>query len=125
MIEVTVGRSSQLEGAEANVVESFIVNTEGFIGVLHQLMNGQSGIVRFDYSVRDFGGRDDGVGVHDSVGILFADLGDEQGAHAGSSATSQRMGQLESLKTVAGLSFFANHIQDGIDQFSTWKRQSN
>ena len=59
MIEVAVGRCGQLECAEANVVESFIVNTESFVSVLHQLVNGQGGIVWLNHSVGNFGGRHD------------------------------------------------------------------
>ena len=39
----------------------------------------------------------DGEGVHDSVGILLANLADEQGAHSRASATTERMRELESL----------------------------
>ena len=44
-------------------------------------MNGQRRVVRLHHGVRHLGGRDDRVRRHDAVGVLLADLGDEQGAH--------------------------------------------
>jgi hypothetical protein len=52
MVQVTVLWCAQLEGSEADVVESFVVNAERLVGVLDQLMNRESGIVRLDDSVR-------------------------------------------------------------------------
>ena len=48
MVQVTIGRSGQLQGTEADVIESFVVNAEGLVGVFNQLMNGQGSIVRFN-----------------------------------------------------------------------------
>ena len=48
MVEVTVGWCCQLEGTEADVVQSLIVNAIGFISVLNELMNGQRCIVRLN-----------------------------------------------------------------------------
>ena len=55
-----------------------------------------------------------GEGVHDSVGVLLTDLGDEEGAHAGASATAQGVGQLEALQAVAALSLLADNVQHGV-----------
>ena len=51
MVEVTIGRSSQLKCAEADVIKCFIVNAECLICVLDQLMHRQGGIIGFNYSV--------------------------------------------------------------------------
>merc|ERR1712126_164966 len=39
MVEVTIGGGSKLQGSEAYVIESLVVNTVGLIGVLNQLVN--------------------------------------------------------------------------------------
>ena len=39
MVEISVGGSGELEGTEADIVESFVVNAEGLICVLNQLMD--------------------------------------------------------------------------------------
>ena len=51
MIEIAIRRSFEFESAEANVVESFVVNAENFVGVFNQLMNRQSGIVWLNNSI--------------------------------------------------------------------------
>ena len=51
MVEVTVGGRGQLEGTEADVVQSLVVDTVSLIRVLNELMNGESGIVRLDDGV--------------------------------------------------------------------------
>lgn len=58
-------------------------------------------------------------GHHDSIGIFFPYFGDEQSAHAGTSATTQRMRKLESLEAIAALSLFADNIEDRVDELGT------
>ena len=45
MVQVTVSRGSQLQRAETNIVQSFVVQQEGLIGVLHQLVETQHCLV--------------------------------------------------------------------------------
>ena len=49
MIEVTVGRCSKFESSETNVVKGFIIDAEGLVRVLYELMNRECGIVRLLY----------------------------------------------------------------------------
>ncbi len=112
MVKVSIGGVGQPESAEADVIESLIVNTVGLVSVLNELVNRQGCIVGLDDSVRHLGGGDDRVGVHDPVGVLLTDLRDEEGSHAGASATSKRVSKLESLEAVTRLSFFTNNIQN-------------
>ena len=65
-----------------------------------------------------FGWRYDREGVHDSVGVLLSDLGNQEGAHPRASSTTQRVCQLKSLKTVTALCFFPHHIKNRVNQFS-------
>ena len=104
---------------EADIVQGLVVNAVGLVGVLNQLMDGEGGVVGLDNGVRHLGGGDDGEGVHDSVGVLLTDLGDQKCAHTGSGATTKRVGQLESLETIAGLGLLADDVQDGVDQLGT------
>merc|ERR1712142_509008 len=53
MVEITVGWVGKLQGSEANVIESLVVNTVGLIGVLNKLVNGKGCVVRLDNSVGD------------------------------------------------------------------------
>merc|ERR1719191_2466262 len=51
VVQVTVCWCGEFEGAEADVVQGFIVEYHNFIGVLHKLVHGKSGIVRFNDGV--------------------------------------------------------------------------
>merc|ERR1719384_1229248 len=115
MVQIAVCRGGQLESTETNVVECLVVNAVRLVGVLDELVDGEGSVVRLDDRVRDLGRRNDGEGVHDSVWVLLADLGDEESAHAGSSSTAERVRQLESLEAVAGLGLFADDVEDGVD----------
>ena len=61
------------------------------------------------------------VWVHDSVRILFLDLGDKECSHAGPSSSTKRMGQLESLETIWTLRFLPDNIKNWVDQLGAYK----
>jgi hypothetical protein len=46
VIEVTVGGGGELQGAGTDIIESLVIETEGLVSVLHQLLNGESGVIR-------------------------------------------------------------------------------
>ncbi len=51
VVKITVGGCSEFECTEANIIQRLIVDAIRFISVLHQLMDGQRGIVRLYNSV--------------------------------------------------------------------------
>merc|ERR1719399_1022340 len=120
VVKITVGGGGELEGCEADIVESLVVNAHDLVGVLDELMDGEGGVVGLNDGVRDLGGRHDGESAHDTVGVLLTDLGDEEGAHAGTSATTEGVGDLEALEAVAALSLLADNVEDGVDELSTF-----
>jgi len=112
VVQISLGRGGQLQGPEADIVQGFIVAALHNVCVLDQLMHGKGGVVWLHHSVGHLRRGHDGEGLHDSVWLLLPNLGDEQGAHTGSSATSKRVGDLEALKAVASLSLLSAHIQN-------------
>ena len=119
MVEISIGGGGQFEGSEADIVESLVVDGEGLVGVLYQLVDREGGVVGLDNCVGDFGGGDNGEGSHDPVGVFLTDLGDQEGSHSGSSTTTKRMTKLESLKTVTALSFLPDNVKNGVYQLSS------
>ena len=81
MVEIPVGWGCQLEGPEADVVESLVVDAVGLVGVLDQLVDRQSGVVGLHHGVGHLGRRHHGVGVHDSVWVLLSYFGDKECSH--------------------------------------------
>ena len=119
VVEITVGWGCELEGSEADIVESLVIDAHDLIGVLDELMDGESGVVWLDDGIRHLGGWHDGESGHDSVWVLFSDLGDEEGSHTGSGTTTEGVGDLETLEAIATFSFLSNDIEDGVDELST------
>lgn len=138
VVQVTVRGVGELEGAHADVVQSLfklldpfslpifsrfisylVVNTEGLVGVLNQLVNGKSGVVGLNNGVGDLGGGNNGEGGHHTVGELLTDLGDQQSTHTGTGTTTERVGDLETLEAVASLSLTADNVDNVVNQFGT------
>merc|ERR1712072_1517319 len=119
MVQVSVSGGRELQCAETDIVQRFVVEEEALVSVLNQLMEREHSVVGFHNSIADLGRRDDGESLHNAVWVLLADLRDEQSAHARTSATAQRMAHLEALEAVAPLCLLTHDIQDGVNQFSS------
>jgi len=119
VVEVTVCGGGELEGAEADIVESLVIKGEALVGVFDKLVDREGGVVGLDDGVGHLGGGDDGVGRHDTIGVLLTDLGDEEGAHTRASSTTHGVGHLETLEAVAGLSLLADNVKHGVNELST------
>jgi len=77
MVKITIGGGGELKGSETDIVEGFVIDDHALIGVLDELMDGESGVVGFDNGIRDLGGWEDGESFHNSIGVFFSDFGDE------------------------------------------------
>jgi len=119
MVKITVGWGSELEGSEADIVEGLVINAHDLIGVLNKLMDGKGGVVWLDDGIRHLWGWHDGESGHDSIWVLFSDLGDKECSHTGSSTTTEGVGDLETLKAIATLSFLSDNIEDGVDELGS------
>ena len=53
MVQVVVVGRLELEGLEGDVVESLVVEAEGHVAVLHQLVYRQDGVVRLNHDLGD------------------------------------------------------------------------
>ena len=97
-----------------------VVNTEGLIAVLNELMNGQSSVVWLDDRVRDLGRWDNRESRHHAVWELFSNLGDQQCSHTSTSTATKGVSDLETLEAVTAFGFTTNNIEDLVDQFSSF-----
>jgi hypothetical protein len=86
---------------------------------LTKLVNGQGGVVRLNNGVGNLGRRNNGEGGHHTVGELLTDLGDQKGTHTGTSTTTERVGDLETLEAVASLSLTADNVQNLVNELGT------
>merc|ERR1712144_43801 len=119
MVEVTVGGGGELEGTEADVVQGLVVKAHALVGVLHKLVDGEGGVVRLDNSVGHLGGWHHGEGEHHTVGVLLADLGDQESSHTGTGTATEGVAELEALEAIAGLGLLAHNVEHGVDELGT------
>lgn len=117
MVQIAVGRRGELQGAEADVVQGFIVDAVGLVGVLDELMDRQRRVVRLDDGIANLGRRHHGESIHDAVGEFLAHFRDQKRSQAGSRSAAERVSHLKALKAVTGLGFLSHHIHDGINKF--------
>jgi hypothetical protein len=120
VVKISIGWVRQFEGSHADIVESLVINTEGLIGVLDQLMHGESGIVWLNNGVGNLGGWDNRESCHHAIRELLTDLGDQKRTHASTSSTTERVGDLETLEAVASFGFTTNDIKNLINKLSTF-----
>jgi hypothetical protein len=88
--------------------------------VLNELVDRESSVIRLNNGVGDLGGRHNGESGHHAVGELLADLGDEEGTHTGTSTTTERVGDLETLQAVAALGLTTDNIDDLVNKLGTF-----
>jgi hypothetical protein len=124
MVQVTIGGGSQFKSSETDIVQGFVINDHTFIGVFNQLMDRQSGVVRFNNGIRYFRRGNNGESFHNSIGVFFSNFGDQKSSHTRSGTTTQGVSDLETLKAITTFSFFSNDVQNGIDKFSTFSVMS-
>jgi hypothetical protein len=120
VVKITIGWGGKLEGSEADIIKSFVINAHNLIGVFDKLMDREGSVVWFNNGIRDLWGWHDGESNHHSVWVFFSDLGDEECSHTGSSSTTERVGNLETLEAITTFSFLSNDIEDGVNEFSTF-----
>lgn len=65
--------------------------------------------------------RNNAESSHDSIGIFFANFGNQESPHSRSSSTTQRMCQLEPLEAIAPFRFLSYNIQHRVYQFCTFR----
>ena len=120
MVEITVSGGCKFEGAEAYIIKSLIVDDLDFVGVFDELVDGESGIVRLDNCIGDFGGGKNGKSLHNPVGVFLTDFCDEEGSHTGTGSSSEGVANLEALETVTAFCFFADDVEDRVDELGAF-----
>ena len=52
MVKITIGWGGELEGSEADIIKSFVINAHNLIGVFYELMDGKCGIIWLNNGIR-------------------------------------------------------------------------
>jgi hypothetical protein len=68
VVQITIRGRGELEGTEADIIESLVIDAENLIGVLNELVSREGGVVRLNDGVGNLGRGDNGECAHHSVG---------------------------------------------------------
>ena len=120
VIKITIGGGGELKGSEADIIEGLVIDDHALISILNELMDWEGGVVGLNDCVRDLGRGDNWEGLHDSIGVLFSDLGDQEGSHTRSSTTSEGVGDLETLEAITTFSFLSDDVEYWVNELSTF-----
>jgi hypothetical protein len=120
VIKVIVRGIWKLQSTEADIVKSLVIKCETLISILNKLMNGKSCVIRFNDGIGNFGGRNDRVSTHDTIGIFLTDLGYKKSSHTSSSSSSHGVSDLESLKHITSFRLLTDDIHNLVDELSSF-----
>lgn len=119
VVEIGVRRIGDLEGSLVDIVQSLVIDTEGLVGVLNELVQRQSGVVRFNDGIGNLGRGHNGKGGHHAIGEFLADLGQKKRSHTGTGTTAERVSQLEALKVVTVLDLTTDNVDGLLNELGT------
>jgi hypothetical protein len=112
VVKIAISRSGKLQGAEVDIVKCFVIDAKCFVRVLHELVNRKRSVIglyikvekmpnweikitHLNDCVRNLGTRDNGICAHHAIGVFLANFRNEESTHAGTSTTSEGVGDLE------------------------------
>ena len=116
-IQVGVGGALNVQRTTADVVDGFVVEHDGDVGVLQEGVGGQDGVVGFNNSGGDLGG---GVDREPELGLLAVVDGQalqEEGAETGAGTTADSVEDHEALEAGAVVRELADAVEAQVHDF--------
>merc|ERR1711881_77439 len=83
-------------------------------------MDGEGSVIWLDNGVRDLWRWENRESLHNSVWIFLSDLGDKESTHTRTSTTTEGVGDLETLETIATFGLLPDNVEDGVNEFGTF-----
>jgi len=115
-IEVGVGWSLNVEVPPADVVDGFVVDHEGAVGVLQGSVSGQNRVVGLNHRRRHLWRRVDGEFQLGFLAVIDGKPLHEKRGESGAGSSTERVEDEESLKSGALVGGFADAIEDDVDE---------
>ncbi len=103
-VQVGVSGSLDVQLSSADIVDGFVIEDNGDISVLQEWVGGQDGVVRFNDSGWDLGGRVNGESEFGFLSVVDWESFQKEGSESGSGSSSDWVEDHESLEsgTVVG-----------------------
>ena len=116
-VQVGVGGALDVQVAAADVVDGFVVEHDGDVGVLQQRVGRQNRVVGLDHSVGDLGRGVDGEAELGLLAVVDGQTLQQQRAEARSGSTSDGVEDQEALQAGAVVGELADAVQAQVDDF--------
>ena len=118
-IQVSVSGSFDVQLSSADIVDSFVIKHDSDISVFKKGVGGKNGVVRFNNSGGDLGGRIDGESDFGFFTVVNGKSFKKKRSESRSSSSSNSVEDTESLKTGTLISKFSDSVKTEIDNFFT------
>ena len=118
-VQVSVGWSLNVEVSSADVVDGFVVEHDGDIGVLKKRVGGQDGVVWLNNGGGDLWGWVDGETKLGLLSVVDGKSLEEEGTKTGSGTTTDGVEDEESLETSALIGELSDSVKAEVDNFLT------
>ena len=116
-VQVGVGGALDVEVAAAEIVDGFVVEHGGDVGVLEEGVGGEDGVVGLDDGGGDLGRGVDGVAELGLLAVVDGEALEEEGAEAGAGATTDGVEDEEALEAGAVVGELADAVEAEVDDF--------
>ena len=114
-VQVGVGGAFDVQVATADVVDGFVVDHEGAVGVFQGGVGGQDRVVGLDDGSGDLGSWVDGEFQFGFLSVVDGQTFHQQGGESGTGASSERVEDQEALETGALVGKLADAVKHQID----------
>jgi hypothetical protein len=118
-VQVGVGWSLNVEVSSADVIDGFVVEDDGNIGVLEEGVGGEDGVVWLNNGGGDLWGWVDGETELGFLTVINGKSLEEEGTKTGSGTTTDGVEDEETLETSALISELSDSVEAKINDFLT------
>ena len=118
-VKVGVGWSLNVKVSSADIVDSFVVEHDGDIGVLKERVGGQDGVVWLNNGGGDLWGWVDGETELGFLSVIDGKSLEEERSETGSGTTTDGVEDKETLETSALISELSDSVEAEINDFLT------
>jgi hypothetical protein len=118
-VQVSVGWSFDIEVSSADIIDGFVIEHNGDIGVFEKRVSGKDGVVWFNNGGGDLWGWVDGETELGLLTVINGESFEEEGTETGTGTTTDGVEDEETLETSALISKLSDSVEAEIDDFLT------
>jgi len=116
-VQVSVSGSFDVQLSSADVIDGFVIEHDGDIGVFKEGVGRKNGVVGFNNGGRDLGGGIDGESDLGFFTVVDGESFEQEGSESRSSSSSNGVEDTESLESGTLVSKFSDSVEAKVDDF--------